>query len=67
MAAAKQMIIFIAILTGGPLGGCKPLIKAFVNDAESAVEIKARLFPFFHIAGLLCGLVSHCNCFGFLE
>lgn len=44
-AAARQMIIFIAVLTGGALGGCKPLIKAVVNDAESAVEIKPLLFP----------------------
>lgn len=44
-SAARQMIIFIAILTGGALGGCKPLIKAIVNDAESTVEIKPLLFP----------------------
>lgn len=43
---ARQMIILIAILTGGALGGCKPLIKAIVNDAESAEEIKPLLFPF---------------------
>lgn len=44
--AARQMIIFIAILTGGALGGWQPLIRAIVNDAESAVEIKPLLFPF---------------------
>lgn len=27
------------------LAGCKSLIKAIVNDAESAVEIKALLLP----------------------
>lgn len=46
VGVARQIIIFIAILTGGDLGGCKPLIKAIVNDAESAVEIKPLLFPF---------------------
>lgn len=40
------MIIFIVILTGGALGGCKSLIKAIVNDSESAVEIKPLLFHF---------------------
>lgn len=45
-AAAQQMIIFIVVLTGGALGGCKSLIKAIVNDAETAVEIKALLFHF---------------------
>lgn len=44
--AARQIIIFIAILTSGALGGCKPLIKAIVNDAESTVEIKPLLFLF---------------------
>lgn len=44
-AAALQMIIFV-MLTGGALGGCQPLIKAIVNGAENAVEIKLLLFRF---------------------
>lgn len=32
--------MFTAVLTGGVSGGCKPLIKAVVNDAESSVEMK---------------------------
>lgn len=44
-AAGRQMITAIAVLTGGTLGGCKSLIKAIVNDAESTVEIKPLLFP----------------------
>lgn len=37
---APRMIMFTAVLTGGVSGGCKPLIKAVVNDAESSVEMK---------------------------
>lgn len=38
------MIMFTAVLTGGVSGGCKPLIKAVVNDAESSVEMKPLMF-----------------------
>lgn len=35
------------------LAGCESLIKAIVNDAESAVEIKALLLP--------SSIISHCD------
>lgn len=40
------MIILIATLRGGALGGCKSLINAIVDDAESTVDIEPLLFYF---------------------